>query len=162
MIMAATGWAKAREQQAARGDILTGRDDRVADRFRAGVDESAGTGLGTMTDQRRAAAEEKYRDLPGRIAGIDHGQCEQRATERPDHGVDRIPDRIEPQNLVREKFRQCPQRADGQDPGIGESVEQLQMFGQADPAQPHCQAGDEHRQIEPPAGNQADATGQPQ
>jgi hypothetical protein len=61
--------------------------------------------------------------------------------------VNCIRDRVEPENLVGEKFGQCPERANPQNPGIGEGIKHLQILGQANPLEPHRQAGYEDREI---------------
>ena len=61
--------------------------------------------------------------------------------------MDGVPDRIEPENLVGEKFGQRSERADRQYPWIGERIEHLKIFRQADPLQPHRETGDEDGQI---------------
>ena len=113
-------------------------------------------GLAGMGDEGRAAAEQEAGDLPGRVAGIDDGEAEQGAAERPDEAVDRVPGAIDPGDLVGEEFGQGADRGDADHPIVGEHVERLQLVGQGDPAELHRQAGDQGDEIEPPAGEQAD------
>ena len=92
-------------EQAAGGDILGGRDDDVGEGFGAGVDDGPRAGLAGMGDERRAAAEQEAGDLPGRVAGIDDGEAEQRAAQRPDERCGSRPRRCRPRRSCRRRIR---------------------------------------------------------
>ena len=147
-------------EQPGGGDILAGRDEDVAERFGTGVDERARAGLSGMRDERRAAAEQEARDLPAGVAAIDDRQAEQRAAERADEAVDRVPRAIDPGDLVGEEFGEGAERGGGEDPIVGEHVERGELLGQRDPAELHRDAGDERDEIQPPPGEQAGRGGE--
>lgn len=64
--------------------------------------------------------------------------------------MNRVSNGVDLENLVGEKLGQRPKGANPQNPGIGKGIKHLQIFGQADPLQPHRQAGYKDREIEPP------------
>jgi hypothetical protein len=113
-----------------------------------------------MAEQRAPAAEQEGGDLPGWILGVEDGEREQGAADRPDEAVDGVPGAVEPGDLVGEELGDETDAGGGEYPWIGERAERLEMGGQGDPMRPHRHSGDEHAQVEPPTGEQADAGGE--
>jgi hypothetical protein len=124
----------------------------LASRFGTGVDQRSRACLAGVGDECRAAAEQEARDLPLGIATIDDRHRQQGAADRPDHRVHGVPGAVDPRHLIREEFRQRADTRDPDQPVVGEDIERLQLVGQRNPAQLHCEAGDEADEIEPPAG----------
>jgi len=77
----------------------------------------------------------------------EHLDCKQRTTDRPNHGVNSVPDRIDPRNLVGEEFQEIENARDGDDPRVTEDVEGLVLRRQRDPMKVNSQPGNEDRQV---------------
>jgi 8-oxo-dGTP pyrophosphatase MutT (NUDIX family) len=71
--------------------------------------------------------------------------------------VDRVPSGVEPGHLVGEELRHEADEGGAEHPWIGKSGKRLQVRRKLDPAASHRKSGGEDAQIEPPAGEQADA-----
>jgi hypothetical protein len=90
--------------------------------FGADVDDRACRRLGAVAEQRTAPAEQEGDDLPRRIAAVDECEREQRAAERANDAVDRVPDRIDPSDLVGEEFGERAGRGDAKHPRVREHL----------------------------------------
>jgi hypothetical protein len=93
------------------------------------------------------------------IAWVDHREGQQGAAKRADEGVDRIPDRIDPGDLVGEEFHEGGGSGHPHHPGIGKDLQGLEVLGQGQDVEMHGKAGGQRGQVEPPAREQADAAG---
>jgi len=105
-----------------------------------------------MTGKSRAAAKQKGDDLPCRVSAIDHRKREQCAANRTDKRMQSVPYRIEPRDLVREKFGHCAECAESQHPWVGKHIQHLQIFRQRHDVEMHRKARGENRQVKTPAG----------
>ena len=85
-----------------------------------------------------------------------HLNGEQRAADRPNHGVDGVPDRIDPRNFVGEKFEEIENAGDGDDPGIAEDFERLVLWRQRDPVKMNGEPGDKNGQVKIDAGERSE------
>ena len=115
-----------------------------------------------MAEQRAAAAEQEGDDLPRGVGGIDEREREQGAAQGPDDAVNRVPDRIDPGDLVGKELGERADRRDAQHPRVGEDLQRREMFGERQPAETHRDAGRQYGEVEPPAGEEAEAAGDAQ
>jgi hypothetical protein len=83
---------------------------------------------------------------------IDHCQRQKRAADRADEGVNGVPHRIEPENLVGEEFHEGRQPGRAHHPRIGKDLERLQMLGQRQDLKVHRQTCRQNCQVKAPAG----------
>ena len=77
----------------------------------------------------------------------EHLNCKERAANRPNHGVNGVPHRIDPRNLIDEKFQEIENACDGDDPRATKDLEGLVLRRQRDPMKVNGQPGDEDRQV---------------
>src|SRR5204862_82978 len=82
---------------------------------------------------------------PARLVAAEDGAGERRAGGDANEGVDRIPDAVEPGDLVDEELDEQHHAAGAEDDRVREHV---QVAGQGDPAEPAGQAGDEDDGVE--------------
>lgn len=119
---------KEEQEQAAGGHILGRGNNNIANRFGAGVHCGSGGGFGGVAGEGSAAAQEKGDNLPCGIAAIDYRQREQRAAERPDQGVQTIPNTVEPGDFIGKKFRRRADSGHRNHPWIAKRFEQAQIL----------------------------------
>lgn len=149
-------------EHSASHQILPGGDDNVANRLWTCVDDGPRARLCAMAEQCATSAEQEGEYLPDRVLCIDDGERQQRAAERPDEAVNSVPGAVEPRHLVGEEFRNQSDKGRSKHPGVRQRGERIEMRGKVDPAAPHGEPGGEDAEIESPAGEQADARGEPQ
>src|SRR5213592_4851813 len=100
-----------------------------------------------MRDQACATRKQRHDYGVSRTWMAEHLDCKQRTTDRTNHGVNSVPDRIDPRNLVGEEFQEIENACDGDDPGVTEDVEGLVLRRQRDPMKVNGQPGNEDRQV---------------
>ena len=129
-------------------DVFGDAESDVGERLRRSVAGQARGSFGGVTNQSRAAREERNQDGHGGAGMAEHLNGEQRAANRSDDGVHGVPDRIDPRNFVGQEFEQVEAAGDADDPGIGQNIERLILRPECDPVEMDRQTGDEHRQIQ--------------
>src|ERR1043166_1229258 len=82
---------------------------------------------------------------------------DERAAERPNDRVDRVPRGIEPGHFVREKFEEIQDAGDDDDPGLAENFERLVTGRERDPMKMNREACDEDGQVKVDAGEAGEA-----
>src|SRR6476620_12466226 len=87
----------------------------------------------------------------------EHLNGEQRAADRPDDGVDRVPRRIDPRHFVGEKFKQVQDAGEDNDPGLAEDLERLVAGRKRDPMEMDRETGDENGEVKIDAGKTGEA-----
>ena len=117
--------------------------------------------LPAWATKRRAAAEQEAADLPGRVAAIDDREAEQRAAERPDEAVDRVPGAVDPGDLVGEEFGEGADARRCRAPNCWRARRAPASWS-GSAIQPNfiAEAGDQRDEVEPPAGEQAGRGGE--
>ena len=115
-----------------------------------------------MAEERAAAAEDEGDHLPRGVRAVDEREREQRAAERTDDAVDRVPRGVDPRDLVGEEFGERADARDAEYPRVREDLQRLQMFGQRQPAEVHRDPGRENGEVKAPAREQAKAAGDAQ
>ncbi len=83
--------------------------------------------------------------------------CEESAADWSNHGMDRVPDRIDPGDFVREKFEDIESAREANDPGIAQDFERLVLRGEGDPVKMNGQTGSEDGQIQVDPGERSQA-----
>lgn len=63
----------------------------------------------------------------------EHLNRQQSAADRANHGMHRVPDRIDPWNFVGEKFKGIEDAGDADNPRVAEDLERLILRRQSDP-----------------------------
>jgi hypothetical protein len=82
---------------------------------------------------------------------------EQSATNRTNHRVHRVPDGINPWNLVSEKFENIENTRDADDPRVAEDFERLILRRENDPVKMECQPSRKHGEIKINPGERGEA-----
>ena len=77
----------------------------------------------------------------------EHLDCKQRTANGTNHGVNSVPDRIDPWNLVGEEFQEIENACDGDDPRVTEDVEGMVLRRERDPMKVNSQPANEDRQV---------------
>ena len=105
-----------------------------------------------MRNEARAAGEQSddYRKRRTRVA--EYLNCEQRAADRANNGVDRVPDRIYPWDFIGEKFEEIENTSDRDDPRVAEDFQRLILWRQSDPVKMDGESGNENGQVKIDAG----------
>ena len=76
--------------------------------------------MGSERDASRKQRRSPALGIGNRCGRAERQKCHSR---RPDERVDRLPDRIDIRNLVRQEFQQIKDRYDSQHHGMGEDAE---------------------------------------
>ena len=87
----------------------------------------------------------------------EHLNGKQRAANRTNDGVDRVPSGVDPRNFVREKFEEIKDSRDGNNHGVAEHFERLVGRSERDPVEMNGEAGGENRQVKINAGEASKA-----
>ena len=110
-----------------------------------------------MSDEGRAPGEqcddygERGTWVPKRLDG------KERAANRTDDGVDRVPGGVDPWNFIREKFEEIKDSRDGNNHGVAEHFERLVSRSERDPVEMNGEARGENRQVKINAGEASKA-----
>src|SRR5687767_6557878 len=72
---------------------------------------------------------------------------EERPTDWPDNGVNRVPGGIDPGDFVGNKFEDIENAGENDDPGLAENLERLVARGENDPLLVDGQAGDKDGEV---------------
>src|SRR6266403_310411 len=75
-----------------------------------------------------------------------------RAADWADHGVNCVPDRIDPRNFVGQKLEKIKNAGNRNDPRVTKHIERLVIRCQRDPVKMNGESGGEHGQIKINAG----------
>ena len=86
----------------------------------------------------------------------EHLDCKQRTTDRTNHGVNSVPDRIYPGNFVGKKLEEIENTGDGDYPRVPEDFERLILWRESDPVKMDCESGDKNCQIKIDAGQRGE------
>ena len=87
----------------------------------------------------------------------EHLNGKQRAANRTNDGVNRVPGGVDPWNFVREKFEEIKNARDGNNHRITEHFERLIGRRERDPMEMNGEAGGENRQVKIDAGEAGEA-----
>lgn len=85
-----------------------------------------------------------------------HLNCEQRAADGANDGMNSVPDRIDPWNFIGEKFQEIENTGNRDDPRVTEDVERLVLRRESDPMKMNGQAGSENREIQIDTGQRGE------
>ena len=110
-----------------------------------------------MRDEAGTARCERDDDFKGRAGLTQNADRNERATDRPDDGVNGVPRRVDPRNFVREKFQNVERARDPKDEGMAQNGERLVGRTQDDPMLMDREAGNENRQVKINAGEAGEA-----
>src|SRR4029434_8102531 len=99
--------------------------------------------------RNEACASRKQRDDDRKrgTGGTEHLDRKQSAADRANHGVDCVPDRIDPRNLIGEEFEQIENTGDADDPWIAENFERLILRREIDPVKVDCEASGQNGEV---------------
>ena len=112
-----------------------------------------------MSDEARAAGEQRNHYVEERASMTEHLDGKQRPADRPDYRVHGIPRRIDPRNLVREKFKKIKNAGDDNDRGVAQHFKRLIGRGESDPMEMNGQAGGENREVKIDPGETSQTEG---
>ena len=112
-----------------------------------------------MSDEGRAPGEQRD----------DYGECgtwvpkhlngKQRAADRTNDGVDRVPSGVDPRNFVREKFEEIKDSRDDNNHWVAKDFERLICRSERDPMEMNGEAGGKNRQVKIDTGEASQAQG---
>ena len=77
----------------------------------------------------------------------EHLNCKQRAADRANESMHRVPGGIEPWNFVGKKLQKIQNTGNRDDPGISEGLQRLVLRRESDPVKMDGQPGNENREI---------------
>ncbi len=97
---AASGYFSASAHKRDDQRVLEQAEQPVRDRLGAGVGHHARAGLGDVAARGDGAAQQRNHPLRGRRGLAQARHRHQRAADRPDEGVDAVPQRVDPRHLV--------------------------------------------------------------
>src|SRR5689334_2518375 len=98
-----------------------------------------------MTHEGGASGEKPYDDCERRARMTKDLDGEEGGPYRAYNGVDRVPDRIDPGNLVREKFEKVENSGNADDPRVSQHFQGLVIGRERDPVEMNGQSGNENR-----------------
>ena len=87
----------------------------------------------------------------------EHLNRQQRAADRTNNGVDRVPDGIHPRNFISKELEEIEKTSDCNYPRVAEDLERLILWRQRDPVKMDGQSGDKNRQVKVDAGETSQA-----
>ena len=109
-----------------------------------------------MSDKTRPAREQRH----------DHGECrawmsehlnrEQRATDWADHGMDGVPDGIDPRDFVCEKFEKIKNAGNDDHGGMPENIERLVVGTERNPVKMNGEPGRENGEVKIDSGQRSE------
>ena len=112
-----------------------------------------------MGGERGGAGEERACHQHGGVHLAECGERQQDGTGGPDEGVDGVPHRIEPGDLVGKELDDEHRCGDADDPGVGECGEVGVGSGEFDPLEPDRQSRDERGEVKIHPGEGGEAEG---
>lgn len=89
----------------------------------------------------------------------EHLNRQQRAADWANDGVDRVPDRIEPWNLVCEEFKEIENAGDADNPRVAENFERLILRREGYPMKMNCKPGGKNGEVKIDASQSREAEG---
>jgi len=101
----------------------------------------------SMRDQTGAAGQKKHHDFHRRIEMAEHAKSEERAADRSNDGMNRVPGRIDPWNLVGKKLQEIQNAGDGDDGGMPEDLERFILRRERDPMLIDRETGQKNRPL---------------
>ena len=110
-----------------------------------------------MRQQAGPAGEERDEHCECRTRMTEHLDREEGAADRPNNGVDRVPDCVDPRNFVREKFEEIENASKNDDERVAEHLERLISRGQRDPVEMNGEATRKNRQVKINAGESSES-----
>ena len=115
-----------------------------------------------MRYQAGPTREQRDDNIECGIGMAKHADREQCSAHRPDDRVDRVPRRIDPGNLVGEKFEEIEDTRDRDDDRISQHFERLVLRRECDPMLVHGETGYENGQVKIDPRQRGEAKGNPE
>lgn len=109
-----------------------------------------------MSDQACPTREKRDDHGESRAGMAQHLNRKQGATDWTDHGVDSVPDRIDPRDLVREEFEKIKNAGNNDDRRMSENIERLIVGTKCDPMKMNRESGRENCEVEIDSGERGE------
>ena len=114
-------------------NVFTGTDSNIRERFRGAVDHETRAGLQTVGSKTHRAAEQSNCDLEYRVCGSERSYRQECASERANYGMDGVPNRIDPRDLIGKKFQGEKDAGKDEDDRISKNRKRSELWSEVNP-----------------------------